>query len=147
MSFQISTGLRNHLLTTGSLKAALDGGVIRIYSGTEPATADAALSGNALLCTVSNNGAGTGINLDTTSSGGVISKAPGEVWKGTNVASGTATFYRFSGLTDDGTLSTSTKRVQGTISTTGASMNLANVSLTSGSEQRVDYYAVGMPAV
>jgi len=38
-----STGLRTKLLDTGSLKSILDGGVINIYSGPVPATADAAL--------------------------------------------------------------------------------------------------------
>jgi hypothetical protein len=147
MAFKISTGLRNHLLVTGSLKDALDGGVIRIYSGTEPATADAALAGNTLLCTISNNGAGTGITLDGTPSSGVVSKATGETWKGTNAASGLASFYRFSGLADAGTLSTSEVRAQGSIAAVGAELNLANPTLTSGAEQRVDTYVIGMPAV
>lgn len=147
MSFKISTGLRNHLLATGSLKDALDGGVIRVYSGVEPADADAALSGNTLLVTISNNGAGTGITLDGTPASGVISKSVSETWKGTNAASGLATFYRFSGLTDAGGSSTSEIRAQGSIAAVGADLNFANPNLTSGSEQRVDTYVIGMPAV
>lgn len=147
MSFKISTGLRNHLLVTGSLKDALDGGVIRVYSGTEPAGADAALSGNTLLVTISNNGAGTGITLDGTPAAGVVSKATAETWKGTNVASGLATFYRFSGLSDAGGLSTTEVRAQGSIAAVGAELNFANPTLTSGSEQRVDTFVIGMPSV
>lgn len=147
MSFKISTGLRNHLLVTGSLKDALDGGVIRIYSGTEPATADAALAGNVLLCTVSNNGAGTGITLDATPSNGVVVKTVGETWLGTNVGSGVASFYRFSGLSDAGGLSTTEIRAQGTVAAVGADLNIADPDLVSGSDQRIDTYAIGMPAV
>ena len=143
---KISTGLRNHLLVTGSLKNAIDGGVIRIYSGTVPADADAALSGNTLLCTISNNGAGTGITLDGTPTAGVVGKATGETWRGTNVASGLASFYRFSGLSDAGGSSTTEIRAQGTVSSVGADMNLATPSLLSGSTQTIDTYVIGMPS-
>lgn len=147
MAFKISTGLRNHLLATGSLKDGLDGGVIRIYAGSEPADADASIGGATLLVTISNNGAGTGITLDGTPSAGVISKATGETWKGTNAASGLATFYRFSALADTGALSTTEIRVQGSVAAVGAELNLANPTLTASSEQRVDTYVIGMPAV
>lgn len=40
-----STGMRVSLAVTGSLKATLDGGLVRIYAGSVPANADAALGG------------------------------------------------------------------------------------------------------
>ncbi len=52
MTLRVSTGLRNHLLSGGSLKDALNNGRLEIYSGTQPATADAAVSGT-LLVTIS----------------------------------------------------------------------------------------------
>ena len=60
--FKISTALANHIAVSGSLKDALDGFVIRIYSGPEPATADAAIAAsptNVLLCTLSVDDTGT----------------------------------------------------------------------------------------
>lgn len=49
MALRISTGLRNFLLSGGSLKQAMTGGRIEIYSGTQPASADAAATGTLLV--------------------------------------------------------------------------------------------------
>ncbi|MGZ8317510.1 MAG: hypothetical protein ACXWVD_00275 [Telluria sp.] len=51
MTLRLSTALRNLMLGGGSLKDSLQGGKIKIYSGTQPATADAAPTGT-LLCTI-----------------------------------------------------------------------------------------------
>jgi len=146
MAFQVSTGLRDHLLVTGSLKAGVDGGVVRIYSGTVPATADAALSGNTLLVTISLDDTGAGIHLDDVATSGIAVKDPTETWEGTCVASGVATFYRFSGLADAGALSTTEKRVQGTVGTVLADLLVSSTTYTSATVRRIDSYAVGMPA-
>jgi len=142
-----STGLRNHKLASGSVKSALDGGNIKIYAGGAPATADAALGGATLLCTVTVNSTGTGINFDTAASGGVLAKAPGEVWSGVNSATGTASFYRHVAAGDDGTESFTAPRIQGNISISGADMNLSSVTLTSGATQTVDFYSVAEPTL
>lgn len=145
MTLKVSTGLRNKLMDTNPLKTIFAAGFIKIYGGTVPADADAAVTGT-LLCTISNNSTGTGINFDTSASGGVLSKAPAETWSGTNAATGTATYYRHIAVGDDGTLSTSQARIQGLVSTVGADMNLSSVSLTSGASQAIDYYSVTLPA-
>lgn len=51
MTMRISTGLRNWLAQHGSFKQAFQNGKLEIYSGSQPATADAAATGT-LLCTV-----------------------------------------------------------------------------------------------
>jgi hypothetical protein len=145
MSLKISTGVRDHLLVTGSFKAAVDGGVIRVYNGTPPATADAALAGNTLLVTISNNSAGTGITMDSASASGVLGKNPAEVWSGTVVANGTPTFYRYSSLTDDFLLSTTAKRVQGTTGSAGFDLNFANTTFTVSEVKRIDTYDIAQP--
>jgi len=147
MSLQISTGLRDYMLVTGALKTGIDGGVIRIYDGTVPATADAALSGNNLLCVISNNMAGTGINMATTPASGVLAKASAEVWKGLIAITGTASFYRFSGLADAGGLSTTEKRLQGTVAAAGGDLNFSSVAfVANGSNTKsVDTYNVVLP--
>lgn len=145
MSLKLSTGARDHLLTTGDFQSVVDGGVIRIYDGAVPATADAALSGNTLLCTVSNNSAGTGITMSATSASGVLGKNTAEVWSGLIVANGTATFYRFSPLADDFLLSTTTKRVQGTVATAGADLNFSSVAFVSGNSKSIDTYDIAQP--
>lgn len=142
-----STGLRNKLLDTGPLNSVLDLGFIKIYAGTEPATADAAIGAATLLCTISNNSTATGIKLETAASAGSIPKESTEVWSGVNVAGGTATFYRHVAPGDDGTLSTTQARLQGTIGTSGADLNLSSINLSNGATQTIDYYSVTLPTL
>jgi hypothetical protein len=147
MSARFSTGLRAAMLATGSLRAALANGELRVYSGTVPASVDAALTvSNTLLCTIKAAG-GAGINLATTAPGGVLTKDPAEVWSGDVVASGTATFYRHVLPSDTGAASTTAPRVQGTVGIAGQNMNLSNTALVSGALQRIESYVISMPEV
>jgi hypothetical protein len=50
MSLRLSSGLRNHIAQRGSVKRAFQNGALLFYSGSQPATADAAATGT-LLCT------------------------------------------------------------------------------------------------
>lgn len=148
MALQISTGLRNALLGTGSLKSILALGFIRIYSGTPPATADAAIGGgNTLLCTISVASSGTGLTFEASATGGVLPKNASEVWSGVNAASGTATFFRHVAVGDTAALSTTEARMQGAIATAGAELNLSSVGLTSGATQTIDYYTAAVPTL
>jgi hypothetical protein len=138
------------MLDANPVKTALALGFINIYSGLEPATADAAIGSagtNVLLCTVSVSGGGTGLSFDTAAASGSLAKAPAEVWKGTNLASGTAAFYRHVAPADDGTASTTQPRIQGTIGTSGAEMNFSSTGLTMGAEQTIDHYIVALPTL
>ena len=142
---KLSTGLRDHLLTAGDFQSGIDGGVIFIFSGTPPATADDALSGNTLLCTISNDAAGTGITMAAAAASGVLGKNTSEIWRGQIVANGTATFYRFAAIADTGLLSTTDKRIQGTVGTVGADLNFSNVNFVSGNYRQIDNYNVAQP--
>jgi hypothetical protein len=152
---KVSTGMRNHLLTGGDVEAGVNGGVLRLYGSPTsqvaadaliPATADAAIGSATLLCTISNNGGGTGINMDTSPSGGVLSKASAEVWKGTMAASGYFSFGRFSALADGGGLSTTEKRLQLTVGVLGKEITVSSAYKPSGEEQRIDQFYLGFPA-
>jgi len=144
MTLKVSTGLRNAMLDTQSLKAALALGFIKFYTGTPPATADAAVTGT-LLVTISLNSTATGLSLAASAASGTIAKAA-EVWSGVNAASGTATYFRFVAATgDDGTLSTTQKRLQGTIGTAGADLNLSSVNLTAAATQTIDAANITLP--
>jgi len=153
-SFKVSTGLRNYRLGTGSFAAGMSGFLIKIYGSATsqaaadaliPATADAAIGSATLLCTVSVDGGGTGGAFGTPASG-VIAKAAAETWTGTNVASGYASFYRGVLSTDTGALSTTEKRVQGTVGTVGKDLIIANAYMTSGVVQPINSYSIGDPA-
>lgn len=142
MAIKESTGLRNYRQVTGSLRAALTAGFINIYNGAEPATADAALGGATLLCTISVASSGTGITLDAVAVDGVASKPSGVVWSGVNAATGTAQFYRYVAPGDDGTLSTTQCRVQGRIATAGADINMTSTALVSGATQTLSSFVL-----
>ena len=146
MSLKVSTGLRSKMLDTGPLKTIMALGFIKLYSGAEPANADAAITGT-LLSTISVNSTGTGLSFDTAAVAAVLSKAPAEVWSGTNAAGGTATYYRHVAAGDDGALSTTQARIQGTVGTVGAELNLSSVILANGATQTIDYYSVALPTL
>jgi hypothetical protein len=146
MTLKVSTGLRNKLLDTGSLATLMAGGLIKIYSGSPPASADDAASGS-LLCTISLNSTGTGVNMASTASSGVLAKSTSETWSGVVALSGAATYYRHVAASDTGASSTTQARLQGEIATAGAELNLSSTTLTSGATQTVDYYSVALPTL
>ena len=150
MAIKVSTGLRTSMLTLAgsTLATNLDDGQINIYAGSTPADADAALGGATLLVTISDNsqaiGVGTGLIFDAAVAG-VLSKAAAQIWSGVNAATGVSAFYRLVKQSDTGVLSTSEARIQGTISTVGADLNLSNTSLTVGGTQTIDAFSITMP--
>lgn len=149
MPLLASTGLRNQVLDTGSIKSALANGFIRVYSstiGNIPATADAAIDPgvHTLLLTVYGDGISEGLNLGT-ASGGAIGKAPGETWAGTVLATGNAVFFRFVAAGDTGAASTSQARLQGRVGVSGAELNISSLALTSGNTQAVNFISISLP--
>lgn len=104
-------------------------GFLRIYDGTKPATADTALSGNTLLaeCDLSATAFGA-------ASGGVLT-ANSITAEASAPATGTATFFRL--VTSGGTCI-----VQGTVSTSGADLNLSTVSITTGDTVSITSFTI-----
>jgi len=148
MALKVSTGLLNHLLDTGSLKGALDGGFIKYYAGSVPASAnDVITGGHTLICTLSVDATGAGLNFDALAADGVISKDITQIWRGVNVASGTPTFYRHVATGDTGALSSIQKRLQGAIAVAGAQINLTNTGLVAGASETLDFYVVNLPTL
>lgn len=145
MAFKFSTGLRNGMMGASGFKALMDNCWVRIYAGTEPATADAALGGATLLdeLTVSGDGI-TGLTFGTPANA-TISKASGEVWSGTAVATGDATFFRVVKTSDTGAASTTDLRVQGSVGELGADMNLSDATFTSGVPFTLNYFSINLP--
>lgn len=145
MALKISTALANSLLTTGGLKEALAGAHLYIYSGTEPATADASIGAAVLLCDISGDGLGAALLLAASAVDGTIEKDAAQVWQGTCAATGTASFCRFALPADVGDLSTTAVRLQGDVGVAGKFLNLSSVSLTAAAIQKVEYLAITQP--
>lgn len=143
MALQISTGLATAVVGTSSLATALAGGVINMYAGTPPPTADAALGGATLLCSIQEGGTNP---LSPVASGTKLVKPTGETWQGVNAATGTATFYRYVKAGDDGTASTSQVRAQGNVGLTNASeMTLLDVAFVSGETFVLANFMLNLP--
>lgn len=146
MTIKLSTGLRNGVLATGSLKSLLEGKVLKIFAGAVPATADASRSGATLLCTVSNDATGTGLTFDGTPINAVLFKTAAEIWRGVNAAGGTASFYRLENAADAGGDSTTDERIQGTVAAGGGGdLNLSSALLVSGASQGIDFFSIELP--
>lgn len=145
MAMKISTGLAKAMLDTGSFKSNLTGMKLKIYSGTEPLTADASLGSAVLLVTISDNGGADPLEFEASAVGNVIEKSSSQVWSGTNVASGTASFCRLELASDTGGASSTEIRVQGDVGVAGRFLNLSSVALTDAAVQVVDYLSITMP--
>lgn len=151
MALKLSTGIRNGMLGDDCFTNLMASSVIRIYgsndaNSSEPASADAAVPGNAvLLCTITGP-MGAALEYEAPA-GGIVSKLISQAWQGTNVASDTATWYRHEDVADTGVASTSAPRLQGTVGVVGAELNLSNVNLTNGAPQTIDYYSVALPTL
>ena len=146
MAIRFSTGLRNAALDSTGVRAAMASGVIRIYSGAQPVSADNAVQGTLLMeITVDggafNHGSPTnGLNFDA-AVGALLSKAVGETWRGTGVADGTAGWFRFSGNPlDDGSASTTLARIDGIAAKTGGDLAVSNVTIVTGAPNTVDIW-------
>lgn len=146
MATRFSTGLRNGMAVTSPIRTLLNNSVLKIYAGTVPSSADAALPGDAtlLVTIVANDG---NLRLDTVASGGTVTKDTTQIWSGVAVASGVATYYRHVLPSDTGVLSTTQVRIQGEVALVGKEMSLTNTSISSGATQTIDFYAINLGEV
>lgn len=76
---------------------------------------------------------------------GAIAKET-SVWSGSNVATGVAGYFRMVSSGDLGTDNETDIRIQGSCGTSGADLNMSNVSLVSGATTTVDTFSITLPA-
>lgn len=141
-----STGFRNAMLSTGAVPA-LTGKVIKIFGGsTIPGSADDALPvGATLLATISLDDTGNGLSF-ANPAGGQVTKSTSEVWSGSIIASGTATFFRMEDSADAGAASAAAIRIQGTIGLDGADMNFGTTALVAGNVRQINVFVISVSA-
>lgn len=151
MSLNFSTGVRQGMANTTGLKEMFAKGAVYMYSGPQPLTADAAVQGT-LLCIVTASGVtfvpgggANGLNFDAPVLG-VLSKAAAETWTGTASAAGTIGWGRLvANAVDSFGSSTSLQRIDFSIATTGADMNLPSTTVIVGSPVTVDVFEITLP--
>lgn len=118
-NLKFATTTRNKRLD-GITTAAGNSGFIKLYTGTQPADANTALSGNTLLATLTCNA-----TFAPSASSGQLTL--NSITSDTNAAAtGTATFFRM--LKSDAT----TVVMDGTVGTSGSDLNLNTTSIVSG---------------
>lgn len=130
------------LAPVSSLKDIFDGGSIKIYTGTQPASADTAPSGT-LLVTIQNGG--SGITWDAADAGS-IAKAAAETWSGVCGNTGTAGWFRIQAAGDLGTTNTTDCRIDGAVATSGSQLNVSSTAFVSGATETITSFAITMPA-
>jgi len=124
--------------------------VIDIYTGGQPATANAAATGTMLGRVTLSAGAFTegvatnGLEFDAPASG-VLSKAAAETWQFTGLADGVAGWFRLRGnAVDSGALSTTLPRIDGSIGTTAGDMKLSNVNVVTSAVSTIDTFNIAL---
>jgi hypothetical protein len=152
MAIKFSTGLKNRILnlSTGtpagsSLGDAIDGGQLIIYSGSAPATADAAATGTVLVTYTEDATGSFNLTFEPSTSGGSLVKAAAQTWSGASSASGTGGYFRYVVTGDDGTPSTTQVRIQGTVGGAGADLFLASSEFDGSSTYFIDAFAIAIP--
>lgn len=123
-SYWVNAGIRAALDSlVDRVDAGAAAGKVRIYSGTPPADADTALSGNTLLAELAMSDPAFGAAADSGS--GATATASAISNDASADATGTATFFRI--LDSDNNVV-----AQGAVSTSGAELNLNTVSIVAG---------------
>jgi hypothetical protein len=158
MAVKFSTGVISRIFGKNGTDTGADGfrgvftnGVIRFYSGAQPASADAATTGTLLGSVTIAGGAfvhGTatnGLNFGAPVLK-VVSKAAAEDWKFKGIAAGTIGYFRFQGnATDDNLASTTLPRVDGSVGITSGDLRLSTVTAAVDSIITIDAFSVTGP--
>lgn len=125
-------------LDAGCLLA--NSGKLRVYTGTQPTDANTALGSQTLLgeFTMPSTAFGASIATGTAPNRAAVATA-GTIADIVAVGTGTATWFRL--LKSDGT----TVLMDGSVGTSGADLNLTDVTITTGETMRVTSYTLSNP--
>lgn len=152
MAFRYSPGIFKGFLDGSNLQTLLADGSIAFYTGSQPASAYAAVTGT-LIARVTESGgawvAGTatnGINFGTataTTTGANIDIDPAESWDFEAVAAGTIGWGRFVGNpTDAGGTSTTLPRIDFSVGITSGDMLMAKTTYAIGEQGTVQQFKI-----
>jgi hypothetical protein len=139
----------------GSLRDIFKRGVLRIYTGVQPTTADMAATGTLLLTITNASGAFTGgavangLEFGVAASGS-IAKLSTQTWSGVGLATGTAGWFRLYGnAADEATtpaVSTTLPRLDGSVAVSGAQLNMSSTTVTLSATTTIDTFTVTLPS-
>jgi hypothetical protein len=149
MALRISTGMRSALLsgTSGAgLKGILDGGVLDIFTGAQPVSADYVETGTKLVRISSTSGVGAndGLRFGTASAG--VQPLTTPAWTGVVSAAGVAGWFRFYGTGGTSGSSATEKRMDGACGISGADLTLTHTNLAAASTLTITAANITQPA-
>lgn len=143
---RMSTGLKTFLLGSGSFIDAFDRGVIELYSGSQPPSADSPPTGT-LLGKVTTDGGefnhgdpDHGLRFILAGQSAGVTKSSDD-WIATFTASGTIGWYRLKGNPADGNApSISALRLDGAFTEPFDQLYLPNATVAAGSTQEIEQF-------
>ena len=148
-----AAALRDAIIRAGICHATSSGAVVTVLapSGTGDAWNGLALSTTVTTMAATSSGnmasgvdAVNGLKFAAPASG-ILSKSG--VWSFNAVATGTAGYFRMkASATDAGDVTTTLARLDGSIGTSGADMNLSNLSITASAPTTIDTLTITCPA-
>jgi hypothetical protein len=156
MALRLSTGIRTALLSaggigtggTGGLKTLLDGGVMDIFTGSQPASADYVETGSKLVRISSTSGTRDhgpdGLRFGTAAAGVLPLTVP--AWSGAVSLAGVAGWFRLYGTTGTAGTSATTWRIDGAVGVSGADLNLSHTNLALSSVLTITSFNITQPA-
>ena len=136
MAFRLSTGLRTAMVGGDGVKDLLNNGWIDIFTGSQPATADAVETGTKLARISSTSGTATtdGVKFGTAAAGVLPIGTP--AWNGIVLVAGVAGWARFYGSSGTAGLAGSSGtaiRCDMSVGVSGADVNLSHTNLAKDS--------------
>jgi hypothetical protein len=146
MAIRRSIGLRTGLCSTSGIKDLLEGGVLDIFTGSQPASADYVETGTKLVRISSTSGTtvNDGLKFGTSSAGIIPLTTP--AWTGVVSVAGVAGWFRFYGTTGTSGTSATTIRFDGAVGVSGADLNLSYTNLVADSVLTISTFNITEPA-
>ena len=146
MTVRLSTGFRDMILGTNAFRDLFEYGVIHVYTGSQPTSADNAATGTLLGKITEDAGAFT---FGDTTNGllfaapddGIIAKDGNQTWQLEGIADGTAGWARLMGnALDDEGASETLPRIDFSVGGSSADLVLNNTSIATGAVTTIDQF-------
>ena len=148
MAIRLSTGARNKLVGTDGqgFGELFNNGVLDIYTGAQPSSADAVETGTKLarISSTSGTAAEDGLKFGTTGSGVLTIGTP--AWTGLVLVDGVAGWFRFYGSGGVAGTSNTAIRFDGAVGVSGSDLDLTHTNLKAGAVITINAANVTQPA-
>jgi hypothetical protein len=131
-----------------SINDLLKFGFIKIFTGAQPANADAAETGTELVKITNNGGihntstGENGLEFDDNAATGKLSKLSTQTWKGAPGNSGDAGWFRFYAQEGTAGVSSTAVRFDGAVGLSGSELNVASVAIAVGTDFTINQFDI-----